>query len=333
MTDTHPLRSQKRLEYLKSPKIELLLAPYGFGGTDNLAQEGTNSLIEAELDRRLEAIGCELSLIEPPRLGPFEIQEDAQRIRNIDSIIKINSWIKDRVSDSINSNHIPIILGGDSSLCIASAQGLANAYKDNLGILWLSNHLSNSSPEVTKSWNANRMVFSVLSHEGDLSNVHSDFAALVQGGFTETTKPWQAIVNSKNIVQLGISHRSAQDKAEHQYFSMEDIEEISARTAVSEAIKLLDHCEKIHVIWDINSLDLRAVSNFSLGQLKYREALSIAREIDLSLRRTNKLSSIDIVEYCPSREAWDKVGEAAEWITDIIANIFGENIFNSLRKY
>jgi hypothetical protein len=87
------------------------------------------------------------------------------------------------------------------------------------------------------------------------------------------------------------------------------------------------------LIWDVNSLDLGGVSNYSLGQLRYREALSIARIIDVRVRRLDKLRSIDIVEHCPSREAWDKKGETAEWITDILCNIFGENIFNAARKY
>ena len=62
---------------------------------------------------------------------------------------------------------------------------------------------------------------------------------------------------------------------------------------------------------DVNSLDLSGVSNYSLGQLNYREALIIAREIDLHLRRQGRLTAIDIVEHCPSREAWDKRGETA----------------------
>jgi arginase family enzyme len=53
----------------------------------------------------------------------------------------------------------------------------------------------------------------------------------------------------------------------------------------------------------------------------------------MKLRRENKLSSIDIVEHCPSREAWDKRGESAEWVADLLENIFGANLFNVARKY
>jgi len=321
-------------------EVELIIAPYGFGGTDNLAQEGAHSLIEKELDKRLEAIGSQVSVIEPPRLGPFQIQEEPKHIRNIESIVQINSWLAKRVSKSIKDKKIPILLGGDGSLSIASIKGavdgLAKLKKSTsdleLGVIWLNNHLCNSSPKVTKSWNANRMAFSAVTFEGDLSKLHPDFATLISLDKPEQ-KEWQAILNKKNIVHIGVSHKSAQAKVDHNYLTMEDIAEFGVRETIKTAITLLDHCEKIHIVWDVNSLDLRGVSNYSLGQLNYREALGIAREIDLSLRKTGKLSSIDIVEHCPSREAWDKVGETAEWMTDIISNVFGENIFNCLRKY
>jgi arginase len=335
------LLSRTRLETFRSPSLDLIVAPWGFGGTDNLAQEGAHSLlVEKELVKKLKAIECEVHLKEPPGLGPFEIQEETQRIRNIDAINQVNSWLADHVQNSIEAKHIPIVLGGDGSLSIGSVMGLLRSEakrtldtqkQKNLGIIWINNHFCNSSPRVTKSWNANRMAFRALTFDKSLENAHPDFKSLIALGSVET--PSTPILQESNVVHLGIGHRSAQESATHVYFTMEDIDELGARHSILRAIEALKHCGKIHVIWDVNSLDLSGVSNPSLGQLTYREALSIARTLDLNLRRTNRLSSIDIVEHCPSREAWDKRGETGEWMTDIIANIFGENIFNAARKY
>lgn len=321
----------QRFEPYKSPDLDLIVSPWGFGGTDNLAQEGAYALLtEQEIVKRLTAVGAYVSEIQPPSLGPFQIQEDPGRIRNLEAIFTVNHWLAETVKTTLLKGHIPIVLGGDGSLVLGSVSGLIEHYgkqnKDKLGIIWFSNHLSNSSPRVTKSWNANRMIFTALTFDREAK--HNDFISLVN--FRNLGTP---ILPSKNIVHFGINHKSAQETADHRFFTMEEIDEIGIRTAIHLAMEQLNHCEHIHLIWDVNSLALSGVSNFSLGQLTYREALTIAREIDINLRRKNKLSSIDVIEHCPSREAWDRRGETAEWISDILTNIFGENIFNAARKY
>ncbi len=328
------LQSRKRLDFYQSPDIDLILCPWGFGGTDNLAQEGAHSILgDTELIRALEALKVKVNLIEPPSLGPFEIQESPNRIRNIEAITSVNNWLKEQVYLSRGMGHLPVVLGGDASLSIASISALSNFYRDQgkadeFGVLWFSNHFENSAPEFTKSWNANRMALTALTYDGDLNNVHEDFKTLISDKFTSIPA-----IKKKNIVQIGINHRSAQDSVDHEYFVMEDIGELGISGCVIMALEKLAHCKHIHVVLDLNVFDLSAVSNYSLGQMNYREAISMARSLDLKLRRMNKLVSIDVVEHCPSREAWDKRGEAAEWVVDILENIFGANVFNVARKY
>jgi arginase len=327
------LISHKRFPYYESPSIDILICPWGFGGTDNLAQEGGHSLlVEKEILWRLQTIGCRVNIIETHELGPFHIQEEVDRIRNIEAVNQVNHWLAQQTQNSANRGHIPLVFGGDGSLCIGSVAGLTksiNNQADNeLGVIWFSNHLCNSAPSVTKSWNANRMAFTAMSYETNLSECHWDFRSLIE---THIKEP--PILRGQNITHIGINHKSAMQDAWHNFYSMEDIEELGAREVFNLALEDLEHCKKIHIIWDVNALDLSGVSNYSLGQMNYREAISIAREIDLKLRRTGKLSSMDIVEHCPSREAWDKRGETAEWMTDIITNCFGETIFNAARRY
>ena len=327
------LQSSK-IRYQENPSnnIDLIVAPYGFGGTDNLAQEGAHSLLtEEEIIQKLEAIGMTVSEINPPSLGPFEIQEEVKEVRNLDAILMINNWLADTFKKSLGEGKTPIVLGGDGSLSLGSVAGLIEYYgsSEKLGIIWLSNHMQNSSPRVTKSWNANRMVFTALTFDKDAK--HDDFIALMN--FRNLHTPGKSNIDRKNIVHVGINHKSAQEVADHKFFTMEHIDELGIREVINQAIKHLDHCEHIHLICDVNAFDLGGVSNYSLGQINYREALVIARELDVQLRRHGRLCSMDIVEHCPSREAWDKRGETAEWMTDIICNIFGENIFNAARKY
>ncbi len=321
------LSSRRRLEYYKSAELDLIIAPWGFGGTDNLAQEGAHSFIEKDLVAKLQALGSEVFLYEPPSLGPFQIQEDPKRIRNLEAIIQVNTWLSQRIEQSSISGHIPILLGGDASLSIASASALSRQIPD-LAILWLSNHLHNSSPEVTKSWNANRMSYTAISFDKNISDLNPDFQTLIKASGDKCPK-----VSRDRIVHMGINHRSAEEHCDHLYFTMEDIDEQGLIPSLESALSKLEHCSKVHLICDMNVFDLSAVSNYSHGQLNYREAMMMARYLDLELRRKDRLAGIDLVEHCPSREAWDKRGEAANWATDWLANIFGENIFNALRKY
>jgi len=344
------LSSRKRLEPFKCSdcsEIDLILAPWGFGGTDNLAQEGAHSFVEKDMLRKLESVGQTVNLVEPEPLGPFHIQEDPDKIRNLDAILQINTWLTNRVEQSYKDSHFPITLGGDGSLSIATVAAFANhtlqsneISPEEIGVLWLNNHLCNSAPRVTKSWNLNRMAFTAMSTERDLDEMHEDFKNLLishkknfPASEQVTNGANKPILPRSNIVHFGISHRSAKAETTHEYFTMEDIGELSIKEAINSAIASLDHCKKIHLIWDVNSMDVSGVSNYCPGQLTYREALMIARTIDTRIRRKDRLASIDFVEHCPSREAWDKRGETAKWVTDIAANIFGETIFNQLRKY
>lgn len=317
-----------RNQNFESPPVDIILAPYGFGGTDNLAQEGTYAILnDQELLRRLSAIGLKCSQIQASSLGPFEIEEEPNRIRNLEIILTVNDWIANTVKASCQAGHLPLVLGGDGSLSLGSIVGLIEANsKSSIGIIWLSNHLNNSSPRVTKSWNANRMIFTAMTFDQEAK--HPDFIRLMN--FHNLGTP---ILDKAQIVHIGINHKSAQEKADHKFFTMEDIDDLGIHKVVELTLDHFKDTKHIHLIWDMNSLDLSAVSNYSLGQLSYREALIIARQIDLHLRRSSRLSSIDLVEHCPSREAWDKRGEGGAWITDILCNLFGENIFNAARKY
>ncbi len=314
----------------KSPDVDLIVSPWGFGGTDNLAQEGAYALLaEDELVKRLAALGLIVREIHPPSLGPFEIQEEPQRVRNLEAILTVNQWLSKQMQDSFSSNRLPIVLGGDGSLCLGAIASMVEHYgRDKVGVIWFSNHLCNSSPRVTQSWNANRMIFTVLSFEQEAR--HPDFIALMN--FRNLVTP---ILNWDQFVRIGINHKSAQEveNTKPNFFTMEDIDEMGIRTVIQAAIEKLSHLEKIQIIWDLNALDLSGVSNYSLGQINYREALTVARELDLALRRQDRLAGITVVEHCPSREAWDKRGETAQWTMDILTNMFGENIFNAARKY
>jgi arginase family enzyme len=321
------LNSRQRLNAYPSPALNLIPFPYGFGGTDNLAQEGPDSLLASgELSENLQALGIEVNTITLTELGPFQIQEDFFRIRNIDAITSVNRWLKSQVCASLTQNNIPISLGGDASLSVASVQALNELDPaKNYGVLWFNNHLANSSPEVTKSWNANRMVYSLLT-KNSLETEHADLSQLIGSQKLPLCK-------SENIVRIGINHRSAQDYCDNNYYSMEDIDQLGIQEILKLALEDLKDCREIHLIVDLNVFDLSGVSNYSLGQLSYREALQAARFLDMELRRKDKLSSLDIVEHCPSREAWDKRGEAAEWVSDFVSTLFGGHIFNTARKY
>lgn len=331
MPNSNKYNFEIRAEHYPIPQLDLIEAPWGFGGTDNLAQEGAYAFLgNQEMSKKLSAIGASVNEIKPPVLGPFEVQEEPQKIRNLAAILTVNKWLADTTKASLDKGHIPVVLGGDGSLSMASVAAMVEHHgvnkRDELGIIWFSNHFCNSSPRVTKSWNANRMAFTALTFTGEAK--HPDFISLMK--FRNIAAP---IFKKNNVVHFAINHKSAQETEDHCFFTMERIEELGISTAIDQAIDALAHCKHIHIIWDVNALDLGGVSNYSLGQLRYREALTIARIIDVRLRRSNRLNSIDVVEHCPSREAWDKKGETAEWMTDILCNIFGENIFNAARKY
>ena len=75
------------------------------------------------------------------------------------------SLIENSVWTLLNDNLAPISLGGDHSIAIGSAAGLASFHRkrnQKIGIIWLDAHTDVNTPETTPSGNIHGMPLAVL---------------------------------------------------------------------------------------------------------------------------------------------------------------------------
>ncbi|NOY14451.1 MAG: arginase, partial [Deltaproteobacteria bacterium] len=106
-------------------------------------------------------------------------------------------------------------------------------------------------------------------------------------------------------------------------FTMRDLDERGMSAIIREALQRLEHCSRLHVSLDMDSLDPNVapgVGTPSPGGLNYREA-QLLMEI---IADSRKLASVDVVEINP---ILDHENRTAKMAVALLASLFGKSIF------
>jgi arginase len=124
------------------------------------------------------------------------------------------------------------------------------------------------------------------------------------------------------VRDLDAEERIALKKSGIGIYTMREIDEYGMAVAAREALKRLSHLNRIHVSFDVDSLDpaeAPGVGTPEPGGLSFREA-HLLMEI---IADTGCLRSIDVVEINP---ILDDRNHTAEIALDLIASLLGQSI-------
>ena len=313
--------------------ISIILAPFSIGGPNDSAKDGPKALMNNHLDDDLRELGFNVKTIKPGRDVMHYVSKQTNkknRIKNIESIIKINEWIAKTVSDEIKAGSIPLTIGGDHSLAIGTISGIHDVL-NNVGVLWLDRHFDAHSPKNTPSWRAHGMPVSVAIGNKNY-DPHSDFQRLLSIGSKDGVTPSLPKIKPENFVQIGIGEKS-RIKPNTKWYSMEHIDELGVKKVIDDALDyLLRRVKYVYVAWDIDSMNVTGTGTSGDTQLTLREGLVIARAINKRIRLANRLAGFEIVEIAPKLERKDLRGQTVDWAIQLITTSFGGNLFNNLSR-
>lgn len=306
--------------------ISIILAPFSIGGPNDAAKDGPAVLMRNYLDEDLVELGFSVKIISSPKNLKLVHSNKKNRIKNIESIIKVNDWLSKTVKEEIKNGSIPLTIGGDHSLAIGTIAGVKDVF-NNLGVIWIDRHFDAHSPKNTPSWRAHGMPVAVAIADKKF-DLHPDFQKLLSIGRNKQLPK----IKSENFVQIAIGEKS-HIKPNTKWYSMAHIDNFGINKIINEAIDyLLKRVKYVYIAWDIDSMNVTGTGTSGDGQLTLREGLVIARTINEKIRLKGRLAGFEMVEVAPKLERKDLKGQTVDWAIQLITTSFGGNLFNNLSR-
>lgn len=233
--------------------------------------------------------------------------------KNLNEINNFNKNLYNEVSNSLNNNMLPITLGGDHSIAIASALASINKYT-NMGIIWFDAHGDFHTFETTVSGNIHGLPFAAITgyEKKLLSEFHNsnyfNFKNAVLLGARDIDEPDEL----NNLKNAGVT-----------IITTEDIKKYGINKMAEKAISIASNgTNGIHISYDLDCIDCDIAPGVSVpvkNGINLDEAYSF---VDYIIKNKEKIKSIDLVELNPSRDK-EKITEkiATKILNKLIKNL------------
>ncbi|HZR58367.1 MAG TPA: arginase [Terriglobales bacterium] len=299
-------------------KIRVIGVPLDLGQSRRGVDMGPSAVRVAGLEARLEALGHD---VEDAGNVPVAIAEQKMEgdphAKYLKEITATCTKHAELVLETLETNKIPMVLGGDHSVAAGTVAGVAEFYRrqnQRIGLIWIDAHTDINTPDSSPSGNVHGMPLAATMGLGpsELSNI-----------FNFSPK-----VNPENCVLVGVRDIDAVEKENVRragigVFTMRDIDERGMRTIMEEALRMAGRgTAGYHVSLDMDWVDPEdapGVGTPVRGGATYREA-HLAMEI---IADHGRMLSFEIVEVNP---VIDEHNRTAELAVELTASAFGKKI-------
>ncbi|GAC1359571.1 MAG: arginase [Ktedonobacteraceae bacterium] len=235
------------------------------------------------------------------------------RLKYLEPILQAAKELAQSVTDALEKQEFPLILGGDHSIALGSVSGVAQVHKD-VGIIWIDAHADFNVEGTTPSGNIHGMILSALAGLGDNRLTHL-------GG-------WAPKIDQTRIVIVGARALDPGEQAllrahNIHVFTMSDIDRRGIATVIQQGIEIAGRDGgPIHLSLDMDSLDPREAPGVGTpvrGGLSYREA-HFAMEM---IAESQRMISMDAVEV---NSILDRENTTAQLAVELICSALGKKI-------
>src|SRR5690625_697821 len=239
------------------------------------------------------------------------VRED--NLRNLSEVVEANIELSKVVSEEIEIERFPLVLGGDHSIAIGSIAGVSQHY-ENLGVIWYDAHGDINTVETSPSGNIHGMPLAV-----NLGLGHEKLTDIM--GEAPKVKP-------ENIVMIGIrdldeGEKELIKKLNVKVYTMHEVDRIGMPQVIQETIEYLkDRTDGVHLSFDLDGIDPSEAPGVGTpvnGGVTYRES-HLAMEM---LAESDIVTSAEFVEVNPMLDDKSKTAILA---VDLIGSLFGEKL-------
>ncbi len=296
-------------------RIRVIGVPMDLGADRRGVDIGVSAIRYAGLNDHLRKLGHSVhdigNLVVPQ---PESLPLGNPRVKYLEPIVQVCDELANIVTDSLQENEFPLVVGGDHSIALGSISGVARVHK-NIGVIWIDAHADFNTDETTPSGNVHGMILAALAGIGnkDLVNVCG----------------WSPKIHADTIVIVGArdldpSERERLHANAIHVFTMSDIDQRSISKVMREALTIAgQHKNGIHLSLDMDALDPKEAPGVGTpvrGGLTYREA-HLAMEMIASM---GNLVSMDVVEVNP---ILDRENATASLAVELVLSALGKKIF------
>lgn len=306
-------------------KVSLIGVPLGYGAGQAGSELGVEAMRTSRMRGRtlvehISDLGYEVNdignveIVRPgaaaaPDTNPKYLSESLASFANIAPAVQM----------VLDSDGIPIVLGGDHSIAIGTFSGIASHFRqrsEDVGLIWFDAHADINTPETTPSGNIHGMPLAVLFGRGDERLVNL-------AGFAPKLKPeFFAHVGGRDF-DAGERKMIHEIGIRDHFFSMSDVDKRGMHACVEDAIEIASRASGgFAVTFDVDMIDPRfAPGSGTLvrGGATYREA-HLALEI---IAEHGGMRSFEIVEVNP---LLDQSNITVELACELILSALGKTI-------
>jgi arginase len=256
--------------------------------------------------------GGDVPVPRPEETDPGTGTPDGGRARYLEQTRTVCDDLATAVETAVTDGDLPVVLGGDHSIAVGTAAGLA-ATRD-VGIVWFDAHGDFNTPGTTPSGNVHGMSLAALLGVGEFA-----------GG------DWGDLdVRAENVALVGLrdldpGERKLIRESSVSAYTMTDIDERGITEVVEAALATAtDGVSGLHVSLDLDWLDpgeAPGVGTPVRGGVSYREAHAA---LELVHREAGgDLAALELVEVNP---ILDRRNRTAELAVELAASALGKRI-------
>jgi arginase len=292
-------------------KIVLLGAPTSAAAM-SLGHEGAPAALRAAgLAQRLSSIGYTVTDMGDDPARHFEPDEESPRARNLPRILAAVETLKPRVELAVKSAALPLILGGDCSIALATVAGVRRYFR-HVSMIYMDRDADLNTPATTASGCVDGMVVSHLTGRGA----------------AELVRFWgePPLVREPDLALFGVErldppeHEILQRSTIRSYFA-KDIKRTGAAAAAQTAVdRIRGNGYEFVLHFDVDVIADFAATNYpGSGGLQLEEVRD-ALKVFVSQKH---LAAIEVTAYNPAKDA---DGSGAKLIIDLLAEVFAARL-------
>lgn len=238
-------------------------------------------------------------------------KRDGKNIKNVKTIAKCSEKLAAKVSDILEQQCFPLILGGDHSIAIGTLAGAAKHF-NNLGVIWYDAHADMNTPETSPSGNIHGMPLAASMGLG-----HPALTGI--GGYQGKIKPENIVLIGARDIDDGEKQLIAEKNIK--VYTTDDVNKLGIERVIRETIEYLaQRCDGIHLSFDLDGIDPREIPGVGTpvaNGISYKDS---EKAVQL-LFATGRITSAEFVEV---NSILDSDNITAQLTTNLICDMFGE---------
>jgi arginase len=292
-------------------KIALLGAPTSAAALSLGHENAPAALRTAGLVDRLRTIGYEVADLgdDPPQL--YQPDEESPRARNLPRVLAAIEALKPRVEQAVKSAALPLILGGDCSVALATVAGVRRYFR-NVGMIFMDRDADLNTPATTTTGCVDGMVVSHLSGRGA----------------AELVRFWgePPLVREPDTALFGVDRLDPPEEevlrqSPLRRYLARDVQRMGAAAAAQAAVDRIHSSSHEFVL----HFDVDVISDFLATNYPGSGGLSLeeVREALLVFVKQKHLAALEITAYNPTK---DPDGTAAKLLVDLLADVLEKRL-------